>query len=334
MPRDNDKDNDSRGRRDRPSATAKAAPAARAARARRRGPEKKFAKRGFAGKSDGDKRDGERRPYAGKPDGARSFDKKPYAGGASPTPASATAIVRRAAISTRRARRVATGRSAIAARAVIVRHASTAMTVPVATGRLPAVRPVVTTVKSARSSRARTVAARSARTRRAATARTSIATTVRRAGTARAALGIATMPVRPRALARRNSARSGPIRRAKVAARSGRTRRAAKVSARTATVPRGDRAGAEIRRRQEILLAWRARPRPAQELWRSCRPRQFKAVAEARGSRRARCPSRPRWRAQFRQAALRPSPRRSRRRRASALLAFARGSSRRRSSEI
>ena len=49
-----------------------------------RGPEKKFAKRGFAGKSDGDKRDGERRPYAGKSDGARSFDKKPYAGGAKP----------------------------------------------------------------------------------------------------------------------------------------------------------------------------------------------------------------------------------------------------------
>ena len=97
-------------------------------------------------------------------------------------PASATAIVRRAAISMRRARRVATGRSAIAARAVIVRHASTGMTVPVATGRLPAVRRAATTVKSARSSRARTVAARSARTRRAATARTSIATTVRRAG--------------------------------------------------------------------------------------------------------------------------------------------------------
>ena len=127
MPRDNDKDNDSRGRRDRPSGGKGRSGAAR-------GPEKKFAKRGFAGKSDGDKRDGERRPYAGKSDGARSFDKKPYAGGASPTPASATAIVRRAAISTHRARRVATGRSGIAAaRAAIVRHASTARTVPVAT---------------------------------------------------------------------------------------------------------------------------------------------------------------------------------------------------------
>src|SRR3979490_1679014 len=77
MPRDNDKNNDSRGRRDRPSGGKGRSGAAR-------GPEKKFAKRGFAGKSDGDKRDGERKPYAGKSDGARSFDKKPYAGGAKP----------------------------------------------------------------------------------------------------------------------------------------------------------------------------------------------------------------------------------------------------------
>lgn len=77
MPRDNDKDNDSRGRRDRPSGGKGRSGAAR-------GPEKKFAKRGFAGKSDGDKRDGERRPYAGKPDGAKSFGKKPYAGAGKP----------------------------------------------------------------------------------------------------------------------------------------------------------------------------------------------------------------------------------------------------------
>src|SRR6202011_4235376 len=69
MPRDNDKNNDSRGRRDRPSGGKGRSGAAR-------GPDKKFAKRGFAGKSD----DGERRPYAGKPDGAKSFGKKPYAG--------------------------------------------------------------------------------------------------------------------------------------------------------------------------------------------------------------------------------------------------------------
>ncbi|MEI9922693.1 MAG: pseudouridine synthase [Bradyrhizobium sp.] len=73
MPRDNDKNNDSRGRRDRPSGGKGRTGAAR-------GPEKKFAKRGFAGKSD----DGERRPYAGKSDGAKSFGKKPYAGAAKP----------------------------------------------------------------------------------------------------------------------------------------------------------------------------------------------------------------------------------------------------------
>jgi 23S rRNA pseudouridine2605 synthase len=77
MPRDNDKNNHSRGRRDRPSGGKGRSGAAR-------GPEKKFAKRGFAGKSDGDRRDGERRPYAGKPDGARSYGKKPFAGSGKP----------------------------------------------------------------------------------------------------------------------------------------------------------------------------------------------------------------------------------------------------------
>src|SRR5260370_8006604 len=68
MPRDNDKNNDSRGRRDRPSGGKARSGAAR-------GQEKKFAKRGFGGKDERDKR-----PYAGKPDGARSYAKKPYAG--------------------------------------------------------------------------------------------------------------------------------------------------------------------------------------------------------------------------------------------------------------
>jgi 23S rRNA pseudouridine2605 synthase len=77
MPRDSDKNNDSRGRRDRPSGGKGRSGAAR-------GPEKKFAKRGFAGKGGGDKPDGERRPYAGKPDGAKSFGKKPYSGGGKP----------------------------------------------------------------------------------------------------------------------------------------------------------------------------------------------------------------------------------------------------------
>ncbi len=78
MPRDSDKNNDSRGRRDRPGG-GKAAGKGRSGAAR--GPEKKFAKRGFAGKGDGD---GERRPYAGKSDGAKSFGKKPYAGAGKP----------------------------------------------------------------------------------------------------------------------------------------------------------------------------------------------------------------------------------------------------------
>jgi 23S rRNA pseudouridine2605 synthase len=77
MPRDSDKNNDSRGRRDRPGG-GKAGGKGRSGAAR--GPEKKFAKRGFAARDDGDKRDGERRPYAGKSDGAKSFGKKPYAG--------------------------------------------------------------------------------------------------------------------------------------------------------------------------------------------------------------------------------------------------------------
>src|SRR3954454_22054062 len=84
MPRDNDKNNDSRGRRDRPSGGKGRSGAAR-------GPEKKFAKRGFAGKSDGEKRPyprreggAENRPYAGIPDGAKAFGKKPYAGAGKP----------------------------------------------------------------------------------------------------------------------------------------------------------------------------------------------------------------------------------------------------------
>ena len=72
MPRDNDKNNDSRGRRDRPSGGKGRSGAAR-------GPEKKFAKRGFAGKSDG-----ERKPYAGKSDAPRSYGKKPYSGPGKP----------------------------------------------------------------------------------------------------------------------------------------------------------------------------------------------------------------------------------------------------------
>ena len=72
MPRDNDKNNDSRGRRDRPSGGKGRSGAAR-------GPEKKFAKRGFAGKAEG-----ERRPYAGKRDDTKPYAKKPYSGAGKP----------------------------------------------------------------------------------------------------------------------------------------------------------------------------------------------------------------------------------------------------------
>jgi 23S rRNA pseudouridine2605 synthase len=61
MPRDNDKDNASRGRRDRPQRDRPGGGKGRSGAAR--GPEKKFAKRGFAGKGEGDKRSfGEGRP--------------------------------------------------------------------------------------------------------------------------------------------------------------------------------------------------------------------------------------------------------------------------------
>jgi len=70
MPRDNDKNNDSRSRRDRPSGGKGRSGAAR-------GPEKKFAKRGFAG-------EGERRPDAGKSEDAKSYGKKPYSASGKP----------------------------------------------------------------------------------------------------------------------------------------------------------------------------------------------------------------------------------------------------------
>src|ERR1700688_1858255 len=80
MPADNDKNNDARGRRGRPGGGKGRSGAAR-------GPEKKFAKR--AGKDFSPKGEGEKRPYAAKsyaakPAGARSYEKKPYAGAGKP----------------------------------------------------------------------------------------------------------------------------------------------------------------------------------------------------------------------------------------------------------
>ena len=89
MPRDNDKNNDSRGRRDRPGDGKGRAGGGKGRSGAARGPEKKFAKRGFAGKDFAGKSDGERRPYAGKSDGfksdgAKSYGKKPYSGPGKP----------------------------------------------------------------------------------------------------------------------------------------------------------------------------------------------------------------------------------------------------------
>ena len=152
MPRDNDKNNDSRGRRDRPSGGGKGRSGAA------RGPEKKFAKRGFAGKSDG-----ERRPYAGKSDGRQAlWQKASIRVRASPTPASVRAP-----------RRASTG---------MMRRAA----------------------KSAPIPRAR----------------------------------IAAMPARPRDFPTGNSATRNLTHRGTAVARNGPIPRAAKASARTATVPR------------------------------------------------------------------------------------------------
>ena len=96
MPRDNDKNNDSRGRRDRPSGGKGRSGAAR-------GPEKKFAKRGFAGKSDGAPSP---RASGGlmreNPTAPNPTARSPIRARASPTPASAKAR-RRAATAMRRA---------------------------------------------------------------------------------------------------------------------------------------------------------------------------------------------------------------------------------------
>jgi 23S rRNA pseudouridine2605 synthase len=96
MPRDNDKNNDSRGRRDRPGGGKSRAGdgkgragGGKGRSGAARGPEKKFAKRGFAGKDFVGKSDGERRPYAGKSDsfksdGDKPYGKKPYSGSGKP----------------------------------------------------------------------------------------------------------------------------------------------------------------------------------------------------------------------------------------------------------
>ncbi|WP_166303514.1 pseudouridine synthase [Bradyrhizobium sp. 2S1] len=65
MPRDSDKNNDSRGRRDRPGGGQGRAGGGKGRSGAARGPDKKFAKRGFGDKKFAGKGDGEKRPYRG-----------------------------------------------------------------------------------------------------------------------------------------------------------------------------------------------------------------------------------------------------------------------------
>ncbi|MGY3440336.1 pseudouridine synthase [Bradyrhizobium sp. USDA 4473] len=81
MPRDSDKNNDSRGRRDRPGGGGRdRAGGGKGRSGAARGPDKKFAKRGFGGKDFAGKGDGEKRPYRRREDGdapRRDFGDKP-----------------------------------------------------------------------------------------------------------------------------------------------------------------------------------------------------------------------------------------------------------------
>lgn len=80
MPRDSDKNNDSRGRRDRPGGGKSRAGGGKGRSGAARGPDKKFAKRGFGDKRFAGKGEGEKRPYRGDRDDRpprREFGDKP-----------------------------------------------------------------------------------------------------------------------------------------------------------------------------------------------------------------------------------------------------------------
>ena len=218
MPRDSDKNNDSRGRRDRPgdgksrAGSGKGGGKGRSGAAR--GPEKKFAKRGFAGKGDGD---GERRPYAGKSEGAKSFGKKPYAGAGKPYAGKRDGDDRPPRRDFGDAPRPRGDRP-------FTRDRNRDSGIATAT------QVIGQTVDRVRIfARAMLVAARSVRSSRAATVRILIATTVRRAV-------IATMHAPLDVFPTGNLATRSRILRAKVAARSDPIRRVAKVFAKTMTV--------------------------------------------------------------------------------------------------
>ncbi|QPF85970.1 pseudouridine synthase [Bradyrhizobium genosp. L] len=80
MPRDSDKNNDSRGRRDRPGGGQGRSGGSKGRSGAARGPDKKFAKRGFGAKDSAGKGDGEKRPYRRREEGdapRRDFGDKP-----------------------------------------------------------------------------------------------------------------------------------------------------------------------------------------------------------------------------------------------------------------
>ena len=199
--------------------------------------------------------------------------------------------------------------------------------------------------------------------RRAATARSGPIPRVPRAMTHRAAIAeqsrrpraASAMRARPRASPTGNSATRSPMRRVKVVARSGPTRRAAKVFAkmatgREATVPtaRGRRAMATGPRRKfggDKKFSRGAPDRgPRKDFGSRIAPDRDRGADRGDSKpwqkRDASSPDHagrnsrplPRRRAKFRQAAFRQAARGPRRRRASAFFASARGSSARRSS--
>ena len=173
-PRQRQKQRFPRGRGDRPGDGKGRAGGGKGRSGAARGPDKKFAKRGFADKSDG----GERRSYAAKPDRAKSHEKKPYSGSGQREDG-------------RPPRRIS----------AIVRHASIATTAGIARATLEIAD------RAGSFGRARIATAESALMRRAAIVRTTTATIALRAA------ATATL-VRPRVLPTRNSVTSDRTRRA------------------------------------------------------------------------------------------------------------------------
>ena len=199
---------------------------------------------------------------------------------------------------------------------MIVRRAGTLAMhrVRAATGHLPAVRHAVTMVKSVRSSRAKIVAvATSARSSRAATVRISIATTVRRARDRDDARPAGRSSDRKFGDKKPYTPREGGGEKRPYTPRGegfrkdgDRPRGDRPFSARPSRDgdrPRGDRPERKFGGDKKFSRGAPDRG-PRKDFGDRPDRGEFKTVAEARGSRRARFPSRPRRCAQFRQAAL------------------------------